>query len=371
MIDKPLDELILEGVEQPSSNTENMLSNEARLRCDIPPLQRLSSMIDDKTYEELVCVWAYTCLKDKKYEEVYRVGGSGDKGRDVLAYFDRTNGKYDLYQCKHYQSALTYTDLRGEIGKLIVYTYTKTYPIPQSYYLLCPNDVSQSFMDLLQKKGKKLKEKILEDWDAEIKRKVGDNWVKMDDSLKSYIEGFDFTIIKKIEPIKFIEDIRKSNYYFYYFGGGFQMIKTEKLSIPVIPDVSERTYIQNLNDAYSENAGAEINALETSGKYHNHLTRARTSFYESEEVKIASRKSTSPESDEFEDLKESILRYVGNELDEDYNDGFEKVKKVESKAGTYNPPSSMLIAHLVDSNVSAGICHQLSNENEIIWKVKE
>lgn len=370
MIDKPLVQLVLEGVEQPSSNTENMLNNEARLSCDVSPIKRLSIM-DDETYEELVCVWAYTCAKGGKYQEVYRVGGAGDKGRDVLAYYDRSKGIYDLYQCKHYKSALTYTNLCGEIGKLIVYTYTKAYPVPQSYYLLCPNDVSQSFMDLLPEKGEKLKVKILADWDSEIKRKVGDNWVTMDDSLKSYIENFDFTIVKKIEPIKFIEDIRQSNYYFYYFGGGFQMIKTEKLPVPDIPDVSERTYIQNLNDAYSENAGAEINALETDDKYHNHLTRARTSFYESEEVKIASRKSTSPDSDEFEDLKESILRYVGNELDDDYNDGFEKVKKVESKAGTYNPHSSMLIAHLVDSNVSEGICHQLSNENKIIWKVKE
>lgn len=369
MIDKPLEHLLLDGIEQPPSNTKNMLSNEARLACDIPPLKRLSLM-DDKTYEELVCVWAYSSLKGK-YEEVYRVGGSGDKGRDVLAYYDRANGKYDLYQCKQYQSALTYTDIRGEIGKLIVYTYTNTYPIPQSYYLVCPNDVSQSFMDLLQENGKELKVKIINDWDNEIKKKVGNNWVKMEEPLKTYIDSFDFSIVKKIEPVKFIDDISKGKYYFYYFGGGFQMIKKEKLPIPDVPAVSERTYIQNLNDAYSENAGIEINALETKDRYNRHLSRARTSFYESEEVKIASRKSTSPDSDEFEDLKESILRYVGNELDDDYQDGFEKVKKVETKAGTFIPKSSMLVAHLVDSNVSVGICHQLSNENEIIWKVKE
>lgn len=106
-------------------------------------------------------------------------------------------------------------------------------------------------------------------------------------------------------------------------------------------------------------------------KYRKHLDRARISFYESEEVKIASRKSTAPDSDEFNDLVTSIERYIGNELDDDYPDGFTKVKSVEKKAGTYNMPTSMLISHLVDSNVCVGVCHQLSNENRIKWTVNE
>lgn len=132
---------------------------------------------------------------------------------------------------------------------------------------------------------------------------------------------------------------------------------------------------QNLNDAYSEHAGHIINVIDDDNavvsKYRKHLDRARISFYESEEVKIASRKSTAPDSDEFNDLVTSIERYIGNELDDDYPDGFTKVKSVEKKAGTYNMPTSMLISHLVDSNVCVGVCHQLSNENRIKWTVNE
>ena len=36
-----------------------------------------------------------------------------------------------------------------------------------------------------------------------------------------------------------------------------------------------------------------------------------------------------------------MKRYIGNELDDDYPDGFTKVKSVEKKAGTYNMPTSM------------------------------
>lgn len=116
-----LDSLVLEPIEQPLSNTPNMLSNEDRVLCNMTPLQRLYS-IDEDTYEELVCVWAYSCLGNKGYTEVYRVGQAGDKGRDVLAYYDRVKGAFDLYQCKQYKSALTYSDLCGEMGKLLIYT---------------------------------------------------------------------------------------------------------------------------------------------------------------------------------------------------------------------------------------------------------
>lgn len=85
-----LDSLVLEPIEQPLSNTPNMLSNEDRVLCNMTPLQRLYS-IDEDTYEELVCVWAYSCLGNKGYTEVYRVGQAGDKGRDVLAYYDMTS----------------------------------------------------------------------------------------------------------------------------------------------------------------------------------------------------------------------------------------------------------------------------------------
>lgn len=51
----------------------HMLSNEERLRYDIAPKERLALM-DEDTYEELVAVWAYACLKSK-YKDVYRIGG--------------------------------------------------------------------------------------------------------------------------------------------------------------------------------------------------------------------------------------------------------------------------------------------------------
>ena len=54
-----------------------------------------------------------------------------------------------------------------------------------------------------------------------INKKVGTNWVALNEELSTYIDEFNFNIIKKIEPIKFIDEIRQSPYYFYYFGSYF------------------------------------------------------------------------------------------------------------------------------------------------------
>ena len=40
-------------------------------------------------FERVVGEWAYSCLrKEKKYSNVALLGGSGDSGRDLVAYID-------------------------------------------------------------------------------------------------------------------------------------------------------------------------------------------------------------------------------------------------------------------------------------------
>ena len=68
------------------------LFNENRVDKDI-----LKAM-DEDTYEEFVASWAFWCLKtdeSSKYEDVFRIGGSGDGGIDVIAYYDMANRDYD------------------------------------------------------------------------------------------------------------------------------------------------------------------------------------------------------------------------------------------------------------------------------------
>lgn len=379
MIEASLSTLTTVEVPEPDIRIlEHTLAPAERLNATAVPLQRLRNM-DEDTYEEVVQVWSYMCLKaEGKYTHVHRVGGSGDKGRDVIAYLDNTFDNFDLYQCKHYKGELTYGNLYGEIGKLLTYTYKKTYPIPHRYYIACPHGIAQSFRDMLHDGAKELKKSILSDWDEKVVNKVGvKNSIKLDEPLKKHIEDFDYSIIQEIEPQTFIDEFREKGapYFFWYFGGGWNAIKKTTLEKPVEPDEKERNYITNLFEAYSEHANEEVNISNITdpdkAKYGRHLDRSRSIFYAAEEIRLTSRNSTPPDSDEFEELKNQINTFIGDTYDEDYDDGFTKVKKVVEKAAEYKHADSLLIGQFLDSNVKQGVCHHLSNEGKLTWKTKE
>ena len=80
--------------------------------------QILFSM-DEDAYEELVASWAFLCLREK-YSEVYRIGGAGDHGIDVLARLS-TSDEFDIYQCKHYSSSLGISVVIPEICKILYF----------------------------------------------------------------------------------------------------------------------------------------------------------------------------------------------------------------------------------------------------------
>ena len=377
MIETTLSALKHEEVKEPDIRTlGHMLTPSERLQAVVTPLQRLLN-IDEDTYEEIVQVWAYSCLKtEKKYFQVHRVGKSGDKGRDVIAYYDHTLNNFDLFQCKHYDHELNYSDLFGEIGKLITYTFTNAYPVPKNYYIVSPRGLAQSFRDLLQNRAKDLKVAMLADWDNKVSKKVGkENAIKLDDKLQTYIESFDCGIIQEIAPLTFLDIFQDkgANYYFWYFGGGWNAIKKVKLKVPEKPTEEEQNYITHLYEAYSENAGSEINEdnITRNKKYSEHLTLSRSLFYSAEEIRLTSRQSTPPDSDEFDELRSQIKTFVGVTYSDDYPDGFAKVKKVVEKAGEYSHAPGLLIGQFLDSNAKQGICHHLSNDGELSWKIKE
>lgn len=99
---------------------------------NIAPIDKVHIM-DEDSFEHFTLEWLYGCKKDK-YSSIMRIGGAGDKGRDVIAY--RKDGGVDYFQCKHYNSALAPSNYYLELGKLCYYTYTKDIPLPKSYYIV-------------------------------------------------------------------------------------------------------------------------------------------------------------------------------------------------------------------------------------------
>ncbi|KJR44366.1 hypothetical protein UF75_5256 [Desulfosporosinus sp. I2] len=103
---------------------------------NIPPINQVK-MMDEDSFEHFTEEWLYACKKNN-YTSIKRIGGAGDKGRDVIGYYN--NGTVDYYQCKHYASALTPSEYYIELGKLCYYTFSNEYAIPKNYYIVASND---------------------------------------------------------------------------------------------------------------------------------------------------------------------------------------------------------------------------------------
>lgn len=80
---------------------------------NIAPIDKVHIM-DEDSFEHFTLEWLYGCKKDK-YSSIMRIGGAGDKGRDVIAY--RKDGGVDYFQCKHYNSALAPSNYYGYCSK--------------------------------------------------------------------------------------------------------------------------------------------------------------------------------------------------------------------------------------------------------------
>ncbi len=89
----------------------------------VKPLDRLAQF-SANDFERFTLEWAHGFLS-KELEGVYEVqqrGGSGDKGRDILVWFDPPGSplrRWHLYQCKRYAIALSAGKALGEMAKVL------------------------------------------------------------------------------------------------------------------------------------------------------------------------------------------------------------------------------------------------------------
>lgn len=169
---------------------------------NIAPIDKVHIM-DEDSFEHFTLEWLYGCKKDK-YSSIMRIGGAGDKGRDVIAY--RKDGGVDYFQCKHYNSALAPSNYYLELGKLCYYTYTKDIPLPKSYYIVASNDIGPTLQDLLDNSAQLLSS-LLDNWDTYCRFKITKSKeINLDADLLGYIRSFDFSIIKTYPIAQIIDE---------------------------------------------------------------------------------------------------------------------------------------------------------------------
>lgn len=331
----------------------------------IPPQQRIL-IYSPQEWEDFVQEWAHYCLK-KTYTQVQRFSGSGDMGIDVAGFVDnkRLQGVWDNYQCKHYDRALTPVNVWVELGKVIWYSFTKSYVAPRRYYFVAPKGAGTSLSRLLAN-AEKLKEELIANWDGHVKNKItSTQTVPLDGPLRDFVNTFDFSIFGAKTSLELIEDHRSTPVHAARFGGG---LKPRPLS-PRPPSAvaeQESRYVSQLLGAYAEHSGMSVGdpSKVPTQKLKDHFARQREAFYEAEALRVFARDTVPPGT--FESLQGDIYTGVIDTHDADHADGYQKVCVVTKAAKDMQITANALISR-TNPKDREGICHQLVNEERLRW----
>lgn len=348
------------------------LFKERRLDKDI-----LKTM-DEDTFEELVTSWAYWCLKigeKTKYEDVLRLGGSGDGGVDVIAYYDMAKRDCDIYQCKHYDHPVGRIDVIAEFGKFLYHVSTGDICAPRTYYLVTPQGISGPF-NKIYSDSSKLKDEIKNSWDKDISEKiVAKKKIVLEGKLADFVDEFDYTKFKLVSPDWLIKEVHQKenrHVYFQYFGFRKEDLERIDLKTPEKHDEYEKKYIQYLVDAYNDFKGCDDLTPDNVGlsEFAKHLEMSRDEFWMAESVRKMSEENCPGDTDEFAELERDMLHHVIDTYEDDYSNALDRVKAVTKQSTSMPKKENRIISGELGPGELKGVCFQLSNEDELVWKKK-
>lgn len=337
---------------------------------NIAPIEKVYIM-DEDSFEQFTLEWLYGCKK-AKYSSIRKIGGAGDKGRDIIAYY--RDNSVDYYQCKHYNNALYPTNYYLELGKLCYYTYRKEISVPKAYYIVASNDVGSSLQDLIDN-PLNLLSCLLENWDTYCKTKVTKTVeINLDKPFLDYMRSFDFSIIKTYPMAQVVDEYLNTIYGNIRFGGRRINLPTSILPSNSI-ELDEMAYIAALLEAYSDELKIQIDttkSLEAYDKYFKHLNRQRKDYYSAETIRRFVR-DTLTDSQQFNVLKEEIYNGIIDIHEQDYDSGYKRLVADLQQASITNTSKCLLDSklHCIGNSERKGVCHMLVNDSKLKWVNKE
>lgn len=330
---------------------------------------KIVQLYSSDEWEDFVVEWSEGFTP--AYHTVVRLGGSGDKGRDVVAYLDdpQSDCEWDSYQCKHYDHALRPTDVYVELAKLCFYTHLGDYSVPRRYRFVAPRGVGTKLHDLLRNPDK-LRAELYANWDAYCLKYITEtSEVPISKKLRIHIDAFDFSRVWFVTPQELLNQHRRTRYWYQRF----------KVESPIRPSIAdppeevqehEQVYVSQLLQAYSERVGKTIQkvaALISEPEYHEHFRRARGCFFSAEALGRFSRDQFTVGA--FTGLKNDIFQGVVDVSICEHKDGFACLLETTRTAVALHLPNSELKPYVGPAD-RIGLCHHLANDRALSW-VKE
>ncbi|MDF3300904.1 ABC-three component system protein [Streptomyces tropicalis] len=316
-------------------------------------------------WEEFTYEWARMRMAAEGYLGVEIIGGSNDRGADVVAFFSdqRLNGEWHCYQCKLYKDELKLSDALPEMLKPFVATVETTRTLPTRYSFVAPR-IHPRLKDIILTPVE-LKRRFLS-YLEERPRPVAALPSATLRAVKERVADTDFSMFWAVNLDEILEVYSASPLYgsrFNYPPSG----KPAKLVVPPEPNADEARFLEQLLDVYQERFGVHIATVHdafTHEETGEHIGRQREAFYAAESLRMYARESVPGEA--YEDLQSDVLDNLIEVADRDFPSGWGRLQSVLQASGQVQVVASVLISHF--KNIERkGMCHQLANEDKLTW----
>lgn len=350
---------------KPKPPTSSASSEHVQSGMPIPKAARVRMFSPDE-WEEFIEEWA-TSLTGS-YKKVRRLGGPGDLGVDIAGFSSDSGfqGEWDNYQCKRCGHPLQPNEIWVEIGKILYYAHAGEYIPPRKHFFVCSQGIGTTLEKLLNSPDA-LKTQAQDNWEKYCKVGItSTSEVPLKGDFVSYFNDFDFSIFTSKSILELIEGHMTTGYHAVRFGGGLPPRPKPDLP-PSEPTPDESRYIRQLLDAYGDHLGVSLTGpeeLRSDDVLSKDFLRQRERFYHAEALRNFAR-DTVPEGT-FDALQDEIYHGVVDVCECAHTDGFDRMKATIAQAITIVMTSNPLTP-ATKTQDRQGICHQLANEDRLLW----
>lgn len=318
-------------------------------------------LMNDNEWEAFIEECARQLKIEGQYTQIVRMGGPGDKGRDVCGYTQDqpVAGTWDLYQAKHYAGRLSPSEFAPELAKFVSSVKEGAYSCPCRYFI-CALKLGPKLLDLVLNPDK-MGMWILEEWKNK-KGKFGSFTKTLTPELEKFAKNFPFKIIKIKTPADLLEIHGRSDKHWKHFG--VLGPRGPNPLVPKAPSAEEQTYVGALLEAYAESIGTLVKApIDIPTRLTKHFKVQRRLFYSAEGLNRFSRDKLPGA---FDELLDQVELGVGSVVEAPQPDGLTRLKETLVAANTLPVTTNPLSTRLQAGDLQ-GTCHHLANQERIAW----
>ncbi len=323
-------------------------------------------------FERFVLEWAHGYLRKRLpgVDGVQQRGGAGDKGRDIVVWFEPASSpsrRWHLYQCKRYATALGSGKAIGEIAKVLYYSFRGDYTLPAEYWFVTRKGVTGDFQDLVDDPIK-LKTFILENWDKHCAGAITSTQkIILDGEFAEYVGGVDFAFVRVKQPSELIAEHAQTPYHLIVFGAPL-VERPQPAEPPSQVAEAERGYVGELYKVIGEMTGISITAesdFSSDAKARNLFQRSRMTFYSAEGLKELARDQMA-DAEFFDRLLTEFKHGLYYTYSAPAATGYDRLSETVKAAQAQQIPGHVLEPHMTAPD-REGICHHLANNGDVSW----